>query len=85
MVGFEGGNESAILTKCLRLKNAVVVASIVDAGCHKNSGASIIIQTGLDGKVMNDIGNNPGFALFCTHQVFHRCPAPAQNSFLKVV
>ncbi|MNF92324.1 hypothetical protein D3C84_749650 [compost metagenome] len=85
MVRFIGRNDAAVRAEQGGLKQAEVLAGIVDAGCHKNGRTPVVVQTRLQAEVLDDAGDNAMFALAGTHQRFQGCPALAQDRLLIVV
>src|SRR5690606_13124694 len=85
MVGLKGSNNAAVFTEGGLLKQAEVMAGIVNGSGHQNGRAAIIVQSRLQAEVFNNAGDNALFAFLGAHQFFQRGPAFTQGRFLVVV
>ena len=72
MVRLERSNDTAEFAERFVQEDAVVVASVIDACSHENGSASVVVQSRLGIKIVNDTSSDARLALFGTHQLFHR-------------
>ena len=80
-----GRNDAAEFPERRILKQAEVMARIVDRGRYEDGGATVVIQARLESEVLDDAGNDALLAFARAHQLLHRCPALAQDGALEVV
>ena len=85
MVRLKRRDHTAILAKWLGLKDAEVVASVVDARGHEDGGAPVVVEARLGVEIMDDARGDSCLALFGAHQLLHRGPALADDGLLEVV
>ncbi len=85
VVRLVGGDDPAIRVKGRVLEQAVVVASVVDRRRHQDRCATVVVETGLEAEVLDDVGDDALLAFRRAHQLLHRGPAFADDGFLKIV